>query len=346
MIATLKSSKVLIALIALAAFCLAAPALAADYTVIKNLPIGGEGRWDYITVDPATKIVYVGRSAYTQAIDTNTGKVVGTIKDTAGVHGVALVPELNRGFTSNGRSNNVTIFDLKDYKTLGTIETGKNPDAIIYEPSTKTIITFNGRSNDCTVIDANAEPGSKAKATIELGGKPESAASDNAGHVYVNIEDKSEVVDIDTKDWKVANRWKIDGGEEPSGLALDPTNHHLFLGCGGNNVMAILDTQTGKTLTTLPIGKGVDACGFDPGTNEAFASCGDGTVTAIKETSPGKFQVTQTIKTHRSARTMCVDPTTHTLYLPAAETEPSTGGGRPQPKPNSFMIVVVGQEAK
>ena len=339
-----KKSRALIAAFVL--LLAGGAALAANYSVIKTLPIGGEGRWDYITVDPAAKVVYVGRSTYTQAIDAQTGKVVGTIKDTNGVHGVALAPDANRGFTSNGRGNNVTIFDLKDFKTIGTIETGKNPDAIIYEPLTKTIITFNGRSDDCTVIDASAEPGSKAKATIALGGKPESAASDGAGHVYVNIEDKSEVVEIDTKDWKVTNRWKIEGGEEPSGLALDAANHHLFLGCGGNNVMAILDTTSGKTLATLPIGKGVDACGFDPGAGEAFASCGDATLTVVKETSPGKFEVTQTVQTRRGARTMCVDPTTHTIYLPTAEMEPSTGGGRPQAKPNTFMIVVVGQESK
>jgi len=316
---------------------------AKKYELIKTIPVGGDGRWDYITVDPATKIVFVGRSTYTQAIDTASGKVVGTIKDTAGVHGVALAPDLHRGFTSNGRSNNVTIFDLHDYKTLGTIETGKNPDAIIYEPMTKTIITFNGRSEDCTVIDADAAPGSKAKATLALGGKPESAASDGEGHVYVNLEDKSEIAVINTKKWKVTQHWKIDGGEEPSGLALDAKHHRLFAGCGGNNVMAVIDTETGKTVTTLPIGAGVDACAFDPGTEEAFASCGrDASITVVHESKDGKCEVVQTIKTRPGARTMCVDPETHMMYLPTAEMEPAKDGGRPQSKPNSFMIVVVG----
>jgi DNA-binding beta-propeller fold protein YncE len=278
-------------------------------------------------------------------IDTQSGKVVADLKDTPGVHGVALAPDVNRGFTSNGRADNVSIFDLKTNQPLGNIATGKNPDAIMYDPFSKTILAFNGRSDDVTVIDADAAPGSKAKATIALGGKPELAASDNAGHVYINLENKSEVAVIDTKDWKVTDHWKIEGGEEPSGLALDAEHHRLFAGCGGNNVMAILDTQSGKTLATLPIGKGVDGCGFDPGTGEAFASCGDGTLTVIKETSTGKFEVTQKVETRRGARTMCVDPTTHTIFLPTAEFPPQQPNekGRPQPKPDSFMIVVVGQ---
>jgi DNA-binding beta-propeller fold protein YncE len=300
-------------------------------------------------VDAAGKRLYVGRSTHTQVIDTQSGKVVGDIKDTPGVHAVALAPDVNRGFTSNGRGNSVGIFDLKTLEPIGIVEAGQNPDAIIYDPASKTVIAFNGRSNDATVIDAEAAPGSKARATLELGGKPEFAASDGQGHVYVNIEDKSEVAVIDTKTWKVSDHWKIEGGEEPSGLALDASKHRLYLGCGGNNVMAVMDATTGKTLTTLPIGKGVDGCDFDPGNRLAFASCGDGTMTVIGETSPGKFEVVQKAMTRRGARTMTLDPATQMIYLPTAEFEaPTTGAtrpGRPNAKPNTFMIVVVAPHA-
>ncbi|HMB94856.1 MAG TPA: hypothetical protein VKK61_02330 [Tepidisphaeraceae bacterium] len=321
-------------------FAIAALVLAEDqsnYKVVRVMTIGGEGRWDYVTVDPATKLVYLSRQTHTQVIR-ETGELVGDIADTAGVHGVALVPELNRGFTSNGRANSVSVFDLKTLHVLGTVATGNNPDCIIYDPASKTVIAFNGRGQSATVIDAAADPSTNAKSTIPLDGKPEFAASDEQGHVYVNIEDKSEVQVIDTKTMKVSETWKIEGGTEPSGLAIDPANRHLFAGCH-NQVMAIIDVSNGKTVATVPIGSGVDACAFDPGTGEAFASCGDGTVTVVKEID-GKFQSTQTIKTRRGARTMGLDPTTHTLFLPtnisADENAPPTT--RPS---GIFSIVVV-----
>jgi DNA-binding beta-propeller fold protein YncE len=345
------STTVLAVFLAAAAYLFAAPSCAAappagagPWSVVKTLHVGGDGRWDYVTIDPASKLLYVPRSTHTQIIKADTGEVVGDLKDTAGVHGVALVPDLNRGFTSNGRSNNVTVFDLKTMQPLGNVPTGQNPDAIMYDPASKRAIAFNGRSNDATVIVADGDPAAKetVAATIPLGGKPESAVSDGAGHVYVNLEDKSSIAAIDTRSMKVTATWKIEGGEEPSGLALDVAHHRLFAGCGGNQVMAVLDAESGKTLATLPIGKNVDYCAFDPGTGEAFASCGDGTLTVAKETAPGKFEVVQVVRTAPGARTMAIDPTTHTLYLPTAEFDkPAGGGGRPQTKPNSFMIVVV-----
>lgn len=314
----------------------------AGYYISQTFHPGGEGRWDYVTIDPAAKLIYVGRSTHTQIIREDTGEVAGDIKDTPGVHGVALAPELNRGFVSNGKGDSVTIFDLKTMQTVGTTPVGKNPDAILYDPTSKKLFTFNGKSDDATVLDPAAAPGATALATIPLGGKPEFAQSDGAGHVYVNLEDKSSVVEIDAAALKVTNTWKIDGGEEPSGMAIDIPHHHLFLGCGGNNVMAVFDTQTGKTIGSVPIGKGVDACAFDPSTGEAFASCGDGTLTIAKETSPGKFEVTQTVKTKPGAKTMGFDPTTHTVYLPAVELLPAAAGEkRPAAKPGSFMILVV-----
>jgi DNA-binding beta-propeller fold protein YncE len=311
------------------------------YVLAKEMHVGGEGRWDYIVADPDTKLLYVSRQTHTQILRAGSGEVVADLKDTPGVHGVALVPELSRGFTSNGKGNSVTIFNLKTNAVLGTSKTGENPDAILYDPASKKLFTFNGKSQDATVLDPAAEPGAAAVATIPLGDKPEFAQSDGKGHVYVNLEGKSSVVEIDTNAMKVANTWKIEGGDGPSGMAIDVAHHRLFCGCD-NEIMAVVDTQTGKTLATVPIGKGVDACGFDPGTGEAFASCGDGTLTVIRETSPGKFEVVQTVKTRPSARTMALDLTTHTIYLPASELEElKPGEKRAASKPGSFMIVVV-----
>jgi DNA-binding beta-propeller fold protein YncE len=291
-------------------------------------------------------LLYVSRSTRTQVIDCASGKVVQTIPDTAGVHGIALAPKLQRGFTSNGQGNSVTVFDLKTFAVLGTVKVGNNPDCILYDASSGKILTFNGHGSNVSVFDASTGFASPQITTIPLPGKPEFAATDEQGHIFVNLEDQSEIAVIDAKTWKVVNVWKLDGGEEPSGLAIDAVHHRLFAGCH-NEVMAVVDSQTGKTLATPPIGKGVDACGFDPGTGEAFASCGDGTLTVVKETSPGKFEVTQKVPTHAGARTMGLDPTTHTIYMPTAEMLPaapatnSSRPARPSPKPDSFMIVVV-----
>ncbi len=313
----------------------------AKYELTKTVPVSGDGRWDYVAFDPAAKLLYVPRQSHTQVFDPASDTVVADIPNTNGVHGVALAPDAGRGFASDGKDNNVTIFDLKTHAVLGTTPVGNKPDAIIYDPYSKCVFAFNGESSSTSVIDPTAAPGAPVKATIPLGGGPEFAASDRAGHVYVNLEDESEIVSIDTKEMKVDATWKIEGGESPSGLAIDAAHHVLFSGCR-NQVMAIVDTQTGKTITTVPIGSGVDACAFNTQTGEAFASCGDGTVTVVKETSPGKFEVTQTIQTKVGARTMTIDPTTHTLYLPTAEFLPKAEGEkRPQMKDGTFMILEV-----
>lgn len=323
---------------------LAAGADSGPYQVTKTIHLGGPGRWDYALVDPAAKVVYVTRQTHVQVVSTEDGKVVADLGEMRGNHGVALAPEQSRGFVSDGQSNAVVVFDTKTYKEIGKVPTGQNPDAIIYDPGSHKVMAFDGRGKDVTVIDPAAEPGPGAIAGhILLDGKPEFAASDGQGHVYVNLEDKSSVVQIDSASMKVTATWKIDGGEGPSGLAIDPAHHHLFSGCD-NKVMAIIDTESGKTLGTVPIGEGVDACGFDPGTGEAFASCGDGTLTVVKEAEGGKFEVEQTVQTRRGARTMALDPSTHTIYLPTAELMES--GRRPQAKPDSFMLVVVSREQK
>lgn len=305
--------------------------------------VGGEGRWDYVTVDPSASRLYVPRSTHVQVLDTNTGKVIGDIPDTAGVHGVALVPDVNRGFTSNGRAGTVTVFDLKTLKVEGTVKVGQNPDDILYDPHSRKVFAFNGRSNDATVIDPTADATSAAVMTIPLGGKPEAGVSDEKGRVYVNLEDKSEIAVIDTNAMKVTATWNIDGGQEPSGLALDKKHQILFAGCGGNNVMAFVDAKTGRTLgKPMPIGKGVDGCAFDPGTGEAFASCGDGTLWIVKELPPYNFIYGEPVSTRPGARTLALDPTGHAVYLPTAAFEPAKPGERrPAMKPDSFMIVVV-----
>ena len=314
------------------------------WQVKRELKIGGEGRWDYVTFDPASKRLYVPRSTHTQVIQTDTGAVVGDLKDTPGVHGVALATDLGRGFTSNGKGNSVTVFDLKTLEVLGTFPTGQNPDAIYYDSGSKKVFVFNGKSKDATVIDATAAKFDAAAvvATIPLGGKPETPVSDNKGRIFVTLEDLNAIGVINIATLKLSDTWPMPGGDEPSGLAIDRSGGRLFAGCCGNNVMVVIDLQTRKVLTTLPIGKGVDGCGFDPATSEAFASCGDGTLTVIKETKPGTFEVVQTASTATGARTMTIDPSTHTIYLPTADNGPAAAGQkRPNPLPGTFKIIVV-----
>lgn len=278
-------------------------------------------------------------------VDLDTDKLVGDIPDTPGVHGIAVAVELNRGFISNGRANTATIFDLKTLKVIGQVKTGENPDAILYDPASKRVFTFNGRSNDATVFDAAT---GEVVRTIALGGKPEFATADGKGMVYANIEDTSEVVEIDSRSLAVLKRFSLKPGEEPSGMGLDPVHHRIFSGCN-NKIMTILDTEAGNVIATVPIGEGVDGNGFDPGTGLAFSSNGDGTLTVVGESSPGKFEVAETVATQRGARTMAIDQTTHTLYLPTAQFAPLPASAlqgtrqRPTMINDSFEILVVGR---
>jgi len=316
------------------------PAGASGYHVVKTVPVGGEGFWDYLAVDSAARRLYISHGTHVQVMDTGSYALVGDIPDTQGVHGIALAPELGRGFTSNGRANTVTIFDLKTLKTLGTASTGANPDAIVYDGVTKRVFTMNGRSNNSTAI--NAADGTVA-GTVDLAGKPEFAAADGKGNIYVNLEDKSELVQLDAQNLKVLNRWPLAPCEEPSGLAMDQVNRRLFAGCH-NQMMAVVDADTGKVVATPAIGQGVDANRFDPETKYAFASCGDGTLTVVHEDSPNKFSVVEDVPTKRSARTMALDEKTHNIFLSAADFEPpAPGERRGKMKPGSFVILVVGR---
>jgi YVTN family beta-propeller protein len=315
------------------------------YHLLDTIKIGGEGGWDYVYADADAHRLYVSHATRVVVIDTTSDKVVGEIPNTNGVHGIAIADGLGRGFTSNGRDNAVSIFDLKTLKLLATVPTGKNPDAIIYDPASKRIFAFNGGSANATVI--NAADGSVA-GTIDLGGKPEFAASDGKGTVFVNIEDKSEVAAIDTVKMSVRSRWPIAPGEEPSGLALDRKSMRLFI-AGGNKTMIVMDARTGKVLANLPTGSGTDAAGFDPGEKLAFASNGEGTLTVVSENAKDKFGVVENVKTRRGARTMAVDPKSHRIYLPTAEFGPAPAptADRPRPRPtiipDSFVILVYGR---
>jgi len=320
-------------------------AVAPGYHVIKKIQIGGEGGWDYLSIDSEARRLYVSRSTHVIVIDIDSDKIVGDIPDTPGVHGIAIASELGRGFISCGKSNTAVIFDLKILKIIGQVKTGTNPDAILYEPTYKKVYTFKGKSNDATVFDAVS---GKINATIPLGGKPEFAAADKKGKVYVNIEDTAEVAEIDGKSLSVSRRFSLKPGEEPTGLALDIKNHRVFSGCH-NKVMTVLDINKGNVIATVPIGSGVDGNGFDQKTGLAFSANGEGTLTVVKESAPGKYEVVETVPTQRGSRTMAIDVKTHNIYLPAAEFAPAPEQTVENPKPrpvqikDSFVILVIGK---
>jgi hypothetical protein len=310
------------------------------YHVIKTVPISGEGGWDYVTVDSDARRVYVSHATQVVVLDADSYAVVGNIPDTQGVHGIAVASDLGRGFTSNGRTNNATIFDLKTLKTIGTVKTGTNPDAIVYDSVTKRVFTLNGRSNDATAI--NAADGTVV-GTLALGGKPEFAVADGKGSIYLNIEDTSELVQFDAQKLTVTHRWPQAPCKEASGLAIDLKNRRLFSGCD-NKMMAVMDADSGKVVVTPAIGEGVDANGYDPETQLAFASNGEGTLTVVHQDSPDKYTVVENVPTKKSARTMGLDLKTHNIFLPAADFDaPAAGERRGKMKPGSFVLLVVGK---
>jgi YVTN family beta-propeller protein len=331
-------------------FSLVAAICRADgpYHFIKEIPIGGEGGWDYVAVDSPAHRLYVSHETHIVVIDLNTDKIVGAITNTPGVHGIAFAPKLNRAFVSNGRSDNVSIVDMETLQTVSQTAAEKNPDCILFEPRQNEVYAFNGHSDAATVIDANS---GKVTATIPLGGKPEFAQADpKVNRIYDNLENKSEVAVIDARIHSVVNRWPIAPGESASGMAIDVKHHRLFLGCD-NKLMVMMDSESGKVLASVPIGEGVDACAFDPKTKLAFASCGrSGTTTIASEDSPGELTVVQVLKTEFGARTMALDPATHRIYLATAQfgPRPESGGGgrhhRPPIIPGTFKILVYGMD--
>jgi len=299
--------------------CIAPAALAAPpaggYSVIKKIAIPGQGSWDYLTVDEAARRLYVSHGTQVEVIDVDSGAIVGNIPNTLGVHGIAIAPESGRGFVSNGQSSTVTIFDLKTMKPIADVPTGKKPDAIIFDPATSRVFAFNGGSNSATAIDAAT---GKVAGTVDLGGGPEFAAADGNGFVFNNLEDESFVLKIDSRKLKVEQRWPTAPCASPSSMAMDGANRRLFLGCR-SKVMAVMNADTGKVITTLPIGDHVDATAFDPDTKLIFNSNGEGTITVIRQDGPDKYSVVETVKTLPRAKTMALDQKTHRLFLSTTE---------------------------
>ena len=330
----------------LAATCLLAPASApaapAAYHLIQTFHPGGEGGWDYLTLDPDARRLYISRGTHVMVLNADTGVSVGDIAGTSGVHGIALAPELGRGFTSNGRDNTVSTFDLKTLKVLGTTPTGQRPDAIVYEPKTRRVFTFNGGSNDATAIDART---GKALGNVALGGRPEFAVADGQGMLYDNIEDKGEIVALDAQTLTVKATWPLTPAESPSGIAMDTKTRRLFSVCDGGK-MTVTDADTGKVVATSAIGDGPDAAGFDPQTRLAFSSNGqDGTLTAIHEDGPDTYTLAQTVPTQKGARTMALDPKTHRVYVVTATPLPAAPGTQPWRRsyaPGTFVVLVYG----
>jgi DNA-binding beta-propeller fold protein YncE len=339
------NSKLCIALASVLLAAVAVAAIAPGYHVVNTYKLGGDGGWDYLTVDASARRLYISRATHVMVVDADSGKSVGDIADTPGVHGIALAPELGRGFVSNGREGTVSIFDLKTLATSGKVKVGMNPDAILYDPATKRVFTFNGRSQDSTAIDAAS---GRVLGTIKLDGKPEFAASDAKGKVFVNIEDKSELVAIDPNKLEVTAKWPLAPCTEPSGLSIDRKNRRLFVGCG-NKMMAVVDADSGKVLATPAIGDGVDATTFDAETGLAFASCGEGVLTVVKEESPDTFSVAENVPTQPGARTLALDAKTHNIFVVTAKfgPPPAATPDDPHPRrsiaPDSFVVLVVGK---
>jgi DNA-binding beta-propeller fold protein YncE len=338
-------SKWLVSFIGVSLAAVALAAAGPGYHVITTFKVGGEGGWDYLTADSDARRLYLSRATHVIVLDADSGKAVGDIADTPGVHGIALAPELGRGFTSNGREGTVSIFDIKTLATSNKVKVGENPDAILYDPATKRVFTFNGRSQDSTAIEAAS---GKVVGTIKLDGKPEFAASDAKGEIFVNIEDKSELVAIDPNKLEVKSKWPLAPCTEPSGLSIDRQHRRLFVGCD-NKMMAVVDADSGKVLATPPIGEGVDATAFDPGTGLAFASCGEGVLTVVREDSPGKFSVAENVPTQPGARTMALDTKTHNVFVVTAKfgPPPAPTADNPHPRrsilPDTFVVLVIGK---
>jgi YVTN family beta-propeller protein len=318
---------------------------AAGYSVLHRYALGGDSGWDYLALDVAARRVYVSHGDTVLVLDADSGKPVGSIDGLSGVHGIALAPAMHRGWISNGHSNTVTVFDTATLKTTGTIKvSGENPDAILYDPASQRVFTFNGHSSNATAIDAAS---GKVVATIALPGKPEFGVSDGHGRIFANIEDKSELVEIDPKAARVLATWSLAPGESPSGLAFDSVHHRLFAVCD-NRQMIVLDAQSGKRIASVPIGDGPDAAAFDAARGLIFSSNGQsGTLTVVHEDDPDHYRVVATVPTQTTARTMALDPKTGNVYLSAAQFGAHTEQGGPHKRPpivpGSFSVLMVGK---
>ena len=310
---------------------------AVPFRVVREMPVAGEGRWDYMTVDAEGKRLFVPRSSHTMILAADTGKTLGDIPGTSGVHGVALVPELGRGFTTNGQDATMTIFDLVSYKTLGKVKAADDADAVVFDPASRRVLAFCGDAGVMVAVAADVDPTSgKPDGVVPLGGKPESGAVDGKGGAWVNLVDKDQIAVIDSKALKVTAHWPTAPGKQPVAMAIDAKSRRLFIGCR-NNLLLVMDADSGKVIGQFKIGQGVDAAVFDEELGLAMASCGDGTLAVLKEESADKFTLLPPVKTAQGARTVGLDPRTHTLYLPTAGKTPADPQGK-------FRILVVARE--
>ena len=337
-------------LLAASALVLSAPVVhgspkSSGYKVIRKMPIGGEGGWDYLTVDTQGHRLFISRGTHTMVVYEVSGKVVGDILETKGVHGIALAYDLGKGFTSNGGEATVTVFDLATLQPISKIKTtGENPDSIIYDPDTKRVFTFNGRSANSTAIDATS---GKVVGTIPLGGKPETPVLDGKGSIFVNIESKDSLLEFDTKSLTVKHTYPMPGCKSPSGIGMDTANRRVFAGCSDTNKMAVMNADTGKEVALVAIGDDTDAVGFDPTTHLAFASCRAGVLSVISQESPDKYSEADNVETQLGARTMALDPMTHHVFVVTADLKPAPSPTkeepepRPQPIPGTFVVLEV-----
>ena len=340
----MKKIKLTLLFVVLLNISMNAQTIVSEYKIANKFHVDGDGGWDYLTIDDNSNLLYVSHGMVVNVLDVTNGKLVGTISDTKGVHGIALANDLNKGFISNGKDSSVLVFDLKTLTIIAKINvTGKNPDAIYYDLFSQKVFVYNGRTSNATVIDATTN---KIVATIPLSGKPEFSVSDGKGKVFVNIEDKNKIAVINSTTLKVDNEWSVAPGDEPSGLAIDKENNILFSVCG-NKLMVIVDATSGKIITTLPIGDRTDGVAFDTSKKRAYSSNGEGTITVVQEESKDKFKVAENIVTQKGARTITVSQKTHHIYLPTAEFGPApeptkeNPRSRPSIKPNSFVILDV-----
>lgn len=310
-----------------------------NYRIVKTFPIKCDGKWDYLAVSPASNNLYVSHATEVDIIDKTSGKPVGIIENTTGVHGIAFAPAYGKGFTSNGKINTLTVFDIKTNKVKGHITVGQKPDAIMFDPFSRKIFVCNGISKDLSVVDPATD---KVIKTVALGGKPETAVSDESGHLYINIEDKNELEVLDTKSLELIARHPVGKGEEPSGLAIDRETKRLFIGCG-NKTLVVMDAGTGKVVTELPIGDKCDGVGFDRELKQVYSSNGEGTLTIIKEKSANSFEVLENVPTKKGAKTLAVDEKTHLVYLSTAEFSDNGATAKPGILPGTFQVLVVGK---
>ena len=317
---------------------------AAGYHVARRFAAGGDGGWDYPLADTGRNRLFLSRGTHVMVLNSDSGTVVGDIPNTPGVHGIAVAPELGKGFISNGRDSSMTVFDYATLATTANVKVGgANPDAILYDPFSRRVFTMNGRSGNASAIDAT---NNTVVGLVALNGRPEFAQTDGRGTIFVNLEDSNLVVAFDARTLAIKGRWSLAPCDGPSGLAIDAQHHRLFSVCS-NKLMVVMNADNGHIVTTLPIGNGTDGVAFDPSTGLAFAACGEGVMTIVHEDSPDRFSVVATAPTQRGARTVTVDQRTHRVFTPTADfgpppdSVPGQRRGRPPMLPNSFTVVVL-----